>query len=670
LFLKGESKTPREIVVSNGRVLVALDKKMMIRDFFYPNVGLENHIAGHSFKIGVWIEDRFSWIDENWDIKMKYLPETLVSMCIANSKETNLQLEVNDAVHSFLDVYLRKIVIHNNQDKKREVRLFFSHDFHIYGEDTGDTAIYEPTLKSIIHYKRKRYFLINGITDQNQGIYQFATGQKESFGKQGTWKDAEDGILQGNPVAQGSVDSTISFKLEIEPNSSKTLYYWIACGKDLNQIKNLDSKIKKTGVEQLLLETENYWSAWINKQTIDTSILPRAVARLFKNSLLIMRSHVDHNGGIISSCDSDVLQFNRDTYSYVWPRDGAIIALAFDMAGYPEVSRMFFQFCDKTINEGGYFSHKYSTDGSIGSSWHAMVDLRGQLQLPIQEDETALILFSLYKHFQKYHDVEFIATLYPRLVLKTTEFLLDYRDPQTGLPKPSFDIWEEKVGVYTSTVSTVISALQSAAKLAKVFYDRERHELLSSAAANMKEIMLAKLYDPKAKRFKKAIYSDNSSDLTVDSSISFAFTTEAFAANSEEVRNSMNAIIDKLWIKSDIGGLARYESDDYHRISKETPGNPWFICTLWLARWHTAVASSIEGLNKSLNLLNWAAMHTLPSGALAEQINPRNGEALSVAPLAWSHAEFVIAVCDYIEKQKELSSLIPNLALDGLEKLP
>ena len=207
--------------MGNGRVLVALDNKMMIRDFFYPNVGLENHLDGHFFKFGAWTENKFSWIDQNWDIKMKYLPETLVSKCIANNEESALQLEVNDAVHSFLDVYLRKIVIHNNADRKREVRLFFSHDFHIYGEDTGDTAIYDPNLKSIIHYERKRYFLINGLTDQNQGIYQFATGQKESFGKEGTWKDAEDGDLQGNPVAQGSVDSTISFRLEIKPNSLK-----------------------------------------------------------------------------------------------------------------------------------------------------------------------------------------------------------------------------------------------------------------------------------------------------------------------------------------------------------------------------------------------------------------------------------------------------------------
>ena len=649
------NKTPREIVLSNGRILVALDNKLRIRDFFYPKVGLENHVGGHYFKTGIWINNEFSWIEDNWNTTMKYLPETMVSKCTANNDQAHLTLEINDAVHSSTDVYLRKIVVNNNTDKRREVRLFFSHDFHIYGEDSGDTAIYEPNLKSIIHYKRKRYFLINGITDQNQGIYQFATGQKESFGKQGTWKDAEDGNLQGNPVAQGSVDSTISFKLDIQPNSANTLYYWIACSKDLTQLKNLDSKIKKTGVEQLLLETENYWSAWINKQNIYTINLPREVTRLLKTSLLIMRSHVDNNGGIISSCDSDILQFNRDTYSYIWPRDAAIVASAFDMAGYPEVSRMFFKFCDKTINQDGYFHHKYSPDGSIGSSWHAMADSRGNPQLPIQEDETALVLIALYKHFQKYRDVEFIATVYPRLVLKATEFLIQFTDPKTGLPKPSYDIWEEKIGVYTSTVCTVISALESAAKLAKVFYDRERQEQLTSAAAKMKENAINRLYDPTAKRFKKAIYPDNFNDLTVDSSLSFAFTHGAFEANSEEIKNTMNAIIDKLWIKSEIGGIARYENDNYHRISADTPGNPWFICTLWLARWYIAIANSAEELSKGLALLKWTAKHALASGELAEQINPYTGEAISVAPLVWSHAEYVIAVCEYNDKLKELS---------------
>jgi GH15 family glucan-1,4-alpha-glucosidase len=640
-------------------MLVALDSKMVIRDFFYPKVGLENHLEGHYSRLGIWADRKFSWINENWEVKMRYLPETLVSQCYARNQDIGLQLEVNDAVHSFLDVFLRKVVVNNVESRKREVRLFFSNDFHIYGEDTGDTAMYEPALNSIVHYKRKRYFLIDGVTDQDSGIYQYATGQKESFGKEGTWRDAEDGELQGNPVAQGSVDSTVSFKLEMEPNSLNTLYYWIACGKNLEEVKNIDLSVRKTGVEQLLLETENYWSAWSNQKSLNLTMLPRAIVRLFKDSLLIMRSHVDTGGGIISSCDSDVLQFNRDTYSYVWPRDGAIIAMAFDMAGFPEVARLFFTFCNKNINSNGYFNHKYSPDGSIGSSWHALIDNSGKIQLPIQEDETALVLIALYKHFKRYGDLEFISKVYPKLVLNTSEFLLNYRDPETGLPRPSFDMWEEKTGMFTSTISTVISAFQSAAGFAKVFYDSERQEKLTAAGTEMKKAMLAKLYDLKAQRFKKAIYPTGIGDMTIDSSVSLTFITGAFSAFSEEVRNSMTSVIDKLWIKTNSGGLARYENDDYYRVTKDLPGNPWIICTLWLARWYIATALSVEDLNRGLNLLNWTAKHASLSGMLAEQINPYNGTPISVSPLVWSHAEFVLAVCEYIEKQKELT-LIPE----------
>jgi glucoamylase len=201
--------------------------------------------------------------------------------------------------------------------KERTIKLFFSHDFHIYSENSGDTAIYEPSSNSIIHFKRNRYFFLNGDTMRKEGFDQFATGIKDSFGKEGTYKDAEDGFLEGNPIAQGSVDSVVSFLLKLDPYSKDDLYYWIICGKNQEDVIDLDSLIKKVGVEQLLLETENYWSSWVNKKQLDFNILPLDILRLYKRSLLVMRTHVNENGAIIASCDSDVLQFNRDTYSYV-----------------------------------------------------------------------------------------------------------------------------------------------------------------------------------------------------------------------------------------------------------------------------------------------------------------------------------------------------------------
>ena len=55
-----------------------------------------------------------------------------------------------------------------------------------------------------------------------------------------------------------------------------------------------------------------------------------------------------------------------------------------------------------------------------------------------------------------------------------------------------------------------------------------------------------------------------------------------------------------------------------------------------------------------MNALRWTVSHALPSGVLAEQINPFTGEPVSVSPLTWSHAAVVQTVMDYLEKLQEL----------------
>jgi oligosaccharide amylase len=646
---------PRETVIGNGRIAIAFDGKMNIRDFFYPRVGLENHLLGHLLRMGVWADGQFRWSDDGWDVETGYMPETLVGRCRAKHAELGLQLETNDGVHHSLDVLLRKVTVRNLSASHRKIRLFFTHDFHIYGDSVGDTVMYEPDLDSLIHYKRNRYFLISGLA-QEKGLHQFATGYKEQPGREGTWRDAEDGLLEGNTIAQGSVDSAVSFELNLLPNSVGFVHYWIVCARSLKQVQGITLKVKEIGVEQLLMETENYWAAWLNKKNISLVSLPRNILAAYKNSLLIMRAHADSQGGIIASTDSNILQFNRDTYSYVWMRDGSIASMAFDMAGFPEVTRSFFRFCNEVITEDGFFHHKYSPDGSVGSSWLAASGFEG---LAIEEDETALVLYALWKHFQKFRDIEFIEEVYPNLVLKTTDFLLKYIDPSTGLPRPSFDLWEEKYGVFTWTAATVYAGLWAAAKFSRVFYNRERHDVLCQASNDLKAAVLEHLYDDESHRFINAIFPDGSRDTNVDSSISAVFLYGGFQASDKVVEETMNSIFDRLWIGKGVGGLARYENDEYQRTSRDATGNPWFISTLWLARWHIARARSMLQLNEGMELLIWAANSSLPSGVMAEQIHPFTGVPVSVSPLVWSHAEFVIAVCEYLEKQQEISNSLP-----------
>jgi GH15 family glucan-1,4-alpha-glucosidase len=625
-----------------------------MRDLYFPFVGLENHAVGHQFRFGIWIDGNFEWLDNNWDITMTYLPETLTTRYIIKKEIYGVSMEVNDAIHNDKDIFLRKIKIENETDSNHEIRLFFTQDFHIYGHEAGDTALFEPSLNAIVHYKGQRYFLVGGAAG-GEGFYQYAIGYKEVENREGTWRDAEDGQLSSNPVAQGAVDSAVSFKMYIPSHGYGVIHYWIACGTTLSEVTSLDSEVKRIGVEQMLLEVENYWSAWLNRLKIDLNILPRDVARLFKRSLLLMRAHVDNHGGFLASLDSDILGIHRDTYSYTWPRDASMAALAFSSAGFTDVPTMFFGFCNQVIGQDGFFRHKYLPDGSIGSTWHALIDSSGHIQLPIQEDETASVVYALWKYYEKGGNLEFVTKVYDKLVVKAADFMMNYRDPTTQLPKPTFDEWEEKVGVFTSTVASVSAALDAAAKFAKVFYDSNRQAILGETAAKIKEAMIKHLYDPELKRFIKGIYPNGERDTTIDSSVSTVFTSGVLDARDELVKNTMNAMKKGLWVKTEVGGMARYKNDQYRRVSLDTPGNPWFISTLRLARWHIASASSFDELSPAMELLKWTTKNSLPSGALAEQLDPYSGKPISATPLLWSHSEYVMAVCEYTSKYQELN---------------
>ena len=120
----------------------------------------------------------------------------------------------------------------------------------------------------------------------------------------------------------------------------------------------------------------------------------------------------------------------------------------------------------------------------------------------------------------------------------------------------------------------------------------------------------------------------------------------------------MEAVRDRLSVKTDVGGVARYENDRYHQVTEDiekVPGNPWFICTLWLAQWYIAIAKTMADLQPALEILNWAADHALPSGVMAEQVHPYTNEPLSVSPLTWSHATLVLTVREYLARQRAIS---------------
>ncbi len=629
-----------------------IDENASIRDMYYPHVGDENHVNGHHCRVGVVVENKnmglISLLGDDWVRRLGYKKDTLVTNSYFRNDKLDIDLQFNECVHPFENVFIRRIVITNTDTKDIDLKLFLSHDIALYENPMGDTGVFDPALKSIIHYQRSRYFLISG----SPCFDQYELSPKEES-KSCLMKSSD---LNMTSIQIGAVNSFIRFSEHFAAGETKIIYYWIAAGKTFFDVKRLNELVFEKTPELMMAKTEQYTHSWVNKENYDFFDLPAKVTDLFKHSLLIIRSQIDNGGAIIAANDSDILErFNMDSYSYMWPRDSAFIAMSMDMTGHSGIANIFFEYCRNLISEHGYFLQKYNPTGTLASGWMPWIAPDGSIQLPIQEDSTALIIVALWNHYKTTKCIESINPLYSSIVKPAAEFMIRYRDPSTGLPKPSYNLWEENRAVHTYTSSTVFAGLKCAARFAELYEDCDLAIKYNTAAVEVKAGIEKYLYDEKLGRFLRSI---NPRDETIDASIYAVSQFNVLPPDDIRVAKTMEAIESKLSIKTNVGGVARFYNDAYQQVEDDdietVPGNPWFICTLWIAQWHIQKAKSISDLQKPRETLLWVTEHATESGILAEQLNPFDGSPLSVSPLTWAHATFVITVMAFVKKARSL----------------
>ncbi len=372
-----------------------------------------------------------------------------------------------------------------------------------------------------------------------------------------------------------------------------------------------------------------------------------------------MRVHTDNDGGIIASSDTDMLHHGRDTYSYVWPRDAAVIASALDISGYHDVATRFFTFITKCIEPGGYLMHKYRSDGVLGSSWHPWMR-QGVPQLPIQEDETAATVFALWQHYERCRDLEFIESLYNPFIEPAAKFMCEFIEPTTGLPQASYDLWEEKYGTSTYTAASVYAGLMAASRFAMILGKDDDARTYQAIAQRMQTAIGTVLFDEETGMFVKHVRHTEDGELEYDktfdtSSFYGLIVFEVFDIDDPKITRAAAAVRDRLQVHANSKGYVRYENDGYYRMSDADTPNPWVITTLWMAQYLIKKANKLTELKEPLDLLMWTCSHATTGGVLAEQMHPNTRAHLSTAPLTWSHAEYVLAVDAYLKKVKDLS---------------
>ncbi len=530
----------------------------------------------------------------------------------------------------------------------------FFHQAFVIGDSHSntDTAQYLPDSHALLHYRGRRAFIISGQSDSGERFDQYTVGLFGIEGHEGSYRDADDGELSFCNVEHGRVDSVLRFRADLGGRSSTRLHYWIACGTSTREALYIHGQLVSQGLHKRYDRTAKWWSEWLKPTKDVASRLEPSHRDEFVKSVMLIKSHIDKRGAVIASTDSTMLNYWRDAYAYCWPRDGAYALWPLIRIGYKDEPYRFFEFCRRALTAGGYLMHKYRADGALGSSWHPYMHEDGVVAPPIQEDETALVLFVFSQFYHMHHDASLLKEFYEPMVVPMANFLASYVDDRTGLPKASYDLWEEVYMTTTYTTAVVHAALTAAADLADVREDKDNAVQWRAVAGDIHDAAQRQLYNPDRKAFYKGVLVGKDGEITKDatydmSSLFGAFMFGLFPVTSDETTAAIATAQEIFHVGDGKYGVPRYENDNYRRSRPESLGNDWFVTSLWLAQYSLEAGQP----ERAMQVLDWVRSRAWSTGVLNEQIDPVTGEECSVAPLCWSQAEYVSTLLDTITEK-------------------
>lgn len=644
----------RPIVLSNGELHVGLNKFGLVHDFYYPYVGFENHAAGTHLrhKIGVFVDNAISWLDEdpNWTFTFRYPYTALIGHTLARNDRLGVILEFDDCVDAEMSAFIRNIHVVNLATVPREIKLFMHQAFAIGDSRSNtDTAQYLPDSNAILHYRGRRALVIGGDKD-GQPFDQFSIGLFGIEHHEGSYKDAEDGELSRNSVEHGRVDSILGFTLNIPAHSSERVHYWVAAGMSIREALYIHKQLTDDGIHKRVHKTADWWHEWLRPALTLVDKVPSNHRELFIRSTMILKSQFDKRGAVIASTDSTMLNYSRDAYAYSWPRDGGYALWPLIRMGYKDEPYRFFEFCRRGMHPSGYLMHKYRADGALGSSWHPYVH-GDEVAPPIQEDETAIVVFMFSQYFAIQNDTSLMKDFYSSMIVPMANFLAEFVDQSTGLPKPSYDLWEEYYMVTTYSTAVTYAALLAASDLAGIAGDDSHAVQWRTAADDIKAAAEKHLYNEERGTFYKGIFTDNNrfdKDATIDASAIFgASLFGLFDNDGPQLSSAIKTLKEVFQYSRQRPGLPRYENDPYRRTDDSVTGNWWFISSLWHAQ--SLIGDGNE--SEAISILDWTKAHALTTGMLGEQVDPTNETSVAPAPLTWSHAEYMSTILDLIDQR-------------------
>lgn len=640
----------RALNLTNGRLAVGLDEFGEVRDFYWP-VG-ENHSGERcpAWKIGLFAGGEASWLDGGeWQISRK-LREGF-SVLRAKNPRIGLALEVTDFVDAESDVLARNFHVLNLAPAAREIKLFCYQSFAISESFDGhDTAQFWPrnSVKkllgadagdAIFHFKGEKVFAVGA----SQDFANFSVGGWGD-GREGSWRDAEDGVLGANPAERILTDSVVEFDFSVAAlDSARVEVFWSAGADFALAAKNI-AEVKKSPHAHLsaahLAAKKSLSPARIHA----TACIPAEFRETFLQTISIAKSQFSETGAVFASLDTGMLRATRDAYVDCWPRDAANALAPFLEVGLLDDVAKFLHFAEKALTPQGFFWQMYRGDGAPGPNSHSFVadPKNPDALLPIQTDETAAVLRLVAKTLARvrYNPSDFsrFRGFYERLAVKMADFLCEYVD-ESGLPRPSYELWEVRLEASVYTTGLTIAALSDVTKIAREFGDDDRAEKWSKSAEKMRQIAREKFWNPARNYFYRGFYAGGRADDTID----IASLRGAELGGFGHLAPAVATFRARFGVLGENFLAPRFENDDYHGFE-----NPWFIASFWLIEADLAAEISREKIENLRKILLFARDFQGKSGALSEQMLRESGpRPIDPAPLTWSESEFLAAILCY-----------------------
>lgn len=638
---------PSEIQMGNGKFLVTFDSIGEIEQIFAPNIDSLQSKIGNYQTLVLLPPDEFSYGNpvliplnhDQFNVRFQLEKGSQILQIEYQHKHRSLQLLRTLCLHPTDPILLDQWKL-----PKENVGLLHASIPWIGYSTTAHCSLFHPYFNGIVHHRGRRWLgviaslgnpvweKVSHLSDPERS--RLWSGERISVPLHGGdlagfphgqiskgWDHVAQGCATWGAMAIGPTEDVAFFIICAESESH--------LGQMVEQMRHLPSR---RFIQLIAGMVQNrYLPASKLLSQIDNS----QVKHLCERSIDVLHALQDaETGALMAAAEVDPHSQISGGYGYSWPRDGAYLATALGAFGYHDRAQQYFRFLTDTQDQSGTWWQRYLATGHAGPSW-------GRIQI----DEPATVIAAAFLHFKRTRDFLWLEGIWPTLK-NGLRFLEEFHSEGEQLGSPSFDLWEERQGIHAYSLAAVSAAFTTGALLAGELMETDLQTKYSELGERMATRIIEKFVPENGTIHRSHVigrWGENYWDQTTDvSMLGLILPFRILPKRHPTAQKILESIRSKLW-NAPTGGTCRYEKDHYRG------GNPWILCTLWLA----SVELSLENYTEAREAFQWVLTKSTSLGFLPEQVHKETGMPYWVIPLAWSHAMFLLFVHNVIHKKLE-----------------